>query len=372
MRHAIAGSLFVLQHSVALFAQQPLSPGPDSVVRSQQEQTSALASQWIRDADPKRQAWGAYLIGRDRRTELLPLLLDCVAQHRDFGPPISAQDFEQTAAMSVVLDTLIQLDARVPGRHAMDVFPRFPAQALILLSYSAVENREILLSLMDQAKSDEVWLGAGNLLSTGAAGFAARLMNEITVHAEVTVVNGERRPVAGGVGSGGSIGCGGPSRPPLDWPEAGQYALTLVPERSESLLAWGTRPVYYRRVLGRADYHPWQEPQGSSNRDPYRLEYLARFIDKTPASLPFALHPRITIVWSGAEAYRGEVEAFLQQQRILFHILASDLRMRQWMTPDEEQAVRLRIVVEVSDFRSNPSGPLPIAPIFFDPGPLAN
>jgi hypothetical protein len=122
--------LFVLQLSVAAFAQETL-------IRSQQEQSAALASQWIHDPDPKHQAWAAYLIGRDRRTELLPLLLDRVAQYHDFGPPISAQDFEQTAAMSVVLDTLIQLDATVPVRHAMDLFPRFPAQALILLSVSA-------------------------------------------------------------------------------------------------------------------------------------------------------------------------------------------------------------------------------------------
>src|SRR5580704_16646536 len=154
MTRAIAGRLFVLKLSVALLAQPPLSPGPDSPVRSQQEQTGALASQWIHDPDPKREAWAAYLVGRDRRTELLPLLLDRVAQYRDFGPPISAQDFDQTAAMSVVLDTLIQLDAKVPGRHAMDLCPRFPAQALILLSLSAAENREVLISLMDQAKSD--------------------------------------------------------------------------------------------------------------------------------------------------------------------------------------------------------------------------
>ena len=372
MKHAIALRLFVLQLSVALFAQPLLSPGPDSVVHSQQEQSGALASQWIHDVDPKRQAWAAYLIGRDRRTELLPLLLDRVAQYHDFGPPISPQDFDQTAAMSVMLDTLIQLDAKVPGRHAMDLFPRFPAQALILLSYSAVENREILLSLMDQAKSDQVWLGAGNLLaSTRAAGLAAKFMNEITVHAEVTVVSGVRSGFGSGVG-GSSIGCGPPSRPPLDWPEAGQYALTLVPNRGDSLLAWGARPVYYRRVLGRADHHPWQEPQGSSNRDPYRLEYLAQFMNKAPASLPFSVRPRITIAWSNAEAYRAEVEAFLQQQRILFHMLANDLRTRQWMTPDEEQAVRMRIVVEVSDFRDNPSRPLPALSPFSDPGPLGN
>ncbi len=150
-----------------------------------------------------------------------------------------------------------------------------------------VLQREILISLMDQAKSDEVWLGAGNLLAnTRAAGFAARLMNEITIHAAVTVINGERRGFGGGVG-GSAIGCSGPLPPPpprTDWPEAGQYALTLIPNRRDSLLAWGNKPVYYTRVLGHADYHPWQEPQSSSSRDSYRLGYLAQFMEKAPAS----------------------------------------------------------------------------------------
>jgi hypothetical protein len=95
-------------------------------------------------------------------------------------------------------------------------------------------------------------------------------------------------------------------------------------------------------------------------------------MDKTPASLPFTVRPQINIVWSGEEAYRAEVEAFLQQQRILFHMLASDLRAREWMTQDEEQAARLKIVFDVSDFRNNPSTPLPALSPFSDPGPLGD
>jgi hypothetical protein len=97
---------------------------------------------------------------------------------------------------------------------------------------------------------------------------------------------------------------------------------------------------------------------------------VAQFMNKAPASLSFSLRPWFTIVWSGEEAYRAEVDAFLQQQRILFHLLARDLRAMEWMTPDEERAARLRMVVAVSDHRDNPSTPLPVLPLFSDPGPL--
>ena len=65
--------------AIAALAQQ--TPDPAAIMDSLDKQMAPLASAWLNSADPRMQAWGAYMVLRDRRTEAIPVLLEMVARY---------------------------------------------------------------------------------------------------------------------------------------------------------------------------------------------------------------------------------------------------------------------------------------------------
>jgi hypothetical protein len=59
----------------AVGAQQAQAPDPAAILKTQQEQTAQLAATWLHRGDPRLQAWGAYVVLRDKHKELVPDLL---------------------------------------------------------------------------------------------------------------------------------------------------------------------------------------------------------------------------------------------------------------------------------------------------------
>lgn len=57
---------------IAALAQQP-PPDPAIVMGSLDKQMEPLATSWLHSPEPRLQAWGAYLVLRDRHTEPFPL-----------------------------------------------------------------------------------------------------------------------------------------------------------------------------------------------------------------------------------------------------------------------------------------------------------
>lgn len=212
----------------------------------------ALAPDWLRHGDPQQRAWAAYWIERDRQEEEVPQLLDALASYQASTQAGSSGWSDEDSALLAVLDALIQLNADVSPDSAEALYAKFPVQALILLARSPEDARDALLRILDETQSRIDWLAAADLLATDPpAGFAARLLKQISIHATIQVLS----PGQGELGSGWGSSCGeslgdGPRR---DWPSVGAYRLAAHQSASSELLAAGENPVYLIRTLSR-DY----------------------------------------------------------------------------------------------------------------------
>src|SRR5580704_16064979 len=84
--------------AMAALAQQG-PPDPATVMGSLNQQMAPLASAWLHSADARLQAWGAYAVLRDQRTEAIPDLLAMVAGFPVLEQPATQADSDQHDAM---------------------------------------------------------------------------------------------------------------------------------------------------------------------------------------------------------------------------------------------------------------------------------
>ena len=172
-----AGALLAI---AALAQQQP--PDPAAVMDGLEKQMAPLASAWLSSADPRMQAWGAYMLLRDRRTEAIPVLLEMLARCPVVEEIDTPGEVHQHDAMLGVLDALVQLGAEVPTDDAQRIYPEFPVQSLILLSRSPEDTVPALLDIFkSERRWPAAWLAAGDLLlQRRAQGFAAAVVEGMT------------------------------------------------------------------------------------------------------------------------------------------------------------------------------------------------
>src|SRR5580692_8972723 len=125
--------------TIAAWAQQA-APDPAALVNGLDKQMAPLADAWLKSGDPRTQAWGAYLVLRDQRTDALPALLEIVANYTVADGTFAQPDANRHDAMLEVLDALIQLGARVPVADAQRIYPEFPVQSLIFLGRANMDD----------------------------------------------------------------------------------------------------------------------------------------------------------------------------------------------------------------------------------------
>lgn len=171
--------------------------------------TAAAVPFLINSLNRRDQAWGAYLIGQHGLTQYVPQLLQLLVPTSPLEP-ITTELTEARALDRVILDTLIQLKAKVPGERLMSVYDDFRDEVVIALASSPKDNQEALLSLHDSPQSDTRWFAICNLLASSRAnGFAARLLRDITIKVSLLVSEKSHNALGvGGGGQGGVVGCG--------------------------------------------------------------------------------------------------------------------------------------------------------------------
>ncbi|HYG98328.1 MAG TPA: hypothetical protein VD837_04295 [Terriglobales bacterium] len=228
MRGFLAVAMLLMFLACVSGAQQPPPDDPVRLLRDDGQRRAQWANEWLRSGDPRQVAWGAWLARQDRRTELIPLLLQQVREYQPTQlPPPAALDHHD--ALLVVLDALIELNATVPVEDARKLYSQFPAQSLILLVRSREDNQSALLEILQNAKANWNWLAAGNVLAQKRTpGFAALLLSRFTQHITVTVIDERLGGLLGGLISE----CAPLHRAPKQgWPPVGLYELTQIPER---------------------------------------------------------------------------------------------------------------------------------------------
>jgi hypothetical protein len=348
--------------AMAALAQQA-PPDPAAVMGSLNQQMAPLASTWLHSADPRLQAWGAYAVLRDGRTEAIPDLLAMVAEFPVVEQPIAQTDVDQHDAMLGVLDALIQLNAQAPAADAQRIYPEFPVQSLILLSRSQEETAPALLAIFKgERRWLAAWLASGALLlERHAEGFAATVVEDMTVHAQVKVTE----PGAGG-GSGGSAYCCGAGflpKPKAGWPPLGVYAFGGCGNRVQpgaTLLTGGTDPAYYHRQVN-ASYQVEGVPGCGCglDQDLVRQHYLTTLLSDSPEQPPVRAHVSHTIAWQGPDAYRAELAAFIGEQQQAFAQLTRRLGERSLLSEADAKIIRPKLEIRVWDVRASQQPALP-------------
>ncbi len=338
----------------ALAQQAP--PDPAAIVETFDKHMTPAVSAWLKSSDARTQAWGAFLVVRDRRQDAVPQLLEMLANY----PVTEGATGDPHDAMLQVLDALIQLDAPVPLADAQRIYAEFPVQSLILLSRSKEETSPALLSIFQsEQRWPSAWLASGNLLlQRRAKGFAAKVIEGMTVHAVITVT----QPGSGG-GIGGSMGCGieSPPAPKSGWPLVGVYQFGGCAQSlgtGDQVLAAGPDPATYRRVLT-SDYATASLGLFNCNadRDLVREHYLSALLPSDEA--PVRAHVSHTIFWQDAAAYNNDMASFIAGQQQVFAELARRLGESHLLSDEEVKTLRPALHIAILDWRSSHETALP-------------
>jgi hypothetical protein len=351
--------------AAALAQQAPSDPA--IIVGNLEKQTGPLAETWLHSPDPRFQAWGAYLVLRDRHTEAIPDLLALVAGFQVVENAATVVDADQHDAMLGVLDTLIQFGAPVPVADAQRLYPEFPVQSLILLSRSQEDTTPALLAIFQiEQRWPAAWLAAGNmLLQRRAAGFGAAVVARMTVHAQVVVLD----PNAGWGGGGSSHCCGpGPLREAkVGWPPLGAYEFAGCGDSLQpgaTVLAAGIDPAYYERQATDSYQVVLSSCGCYVDRDLVRQHYLSTLLRELPEPASLPAHVSQTLYWHGPETYLSDLAAFVGVEQRQFADVARRLAGFGMLSDAEAATLRTRLQIHVLDARFSRDTPLPaLAPL---------
>ena len=313
----------------------------------------------INSLNRRDQAWAAYLIGQHGLTQYVPQLLQLLVPTSPLQP-ITSELTEARALDRVILDTFIQLKAKVPCERLLTVYDDFRDEVVIVLANSPKDNEKILLSLHDSPQPDTRWFAICNLLASGRAeSFAFRLLRDITI--KISLIVSESGQGGGGAswGGPGGIGCG-PFGMPKDFPPTSIYELTEAAEEGNVLVAEGVCPVYYRRQLV-----PMNQQIGVghgstfNDRDIYRRDYLALLLGQDSQSLGLNPRPSYPIRWTSAEAFAAHARRIRDLHLRSFWQLERQLHDEGLLTSEESETLRPKITFAVHDLRTDKTIVLP-------------
>ncbi len=331
---------------------------------------SEVVLKWLYSPDPRLQAWAAHDILLADATDFVPELQAQLERTTLVGLN-DASGYANFRSTVAILDTLIQFDATVPVltlERTEKLGYGSQTEELVLLSRLPREEAEPMLRAFyrpgirgDFAKSAASRVAAQMLAQHAPKGFAAELLSTIVVTAQVIVTDGNAYAGVGGGGSG--MSCGG-TLPMSGWPEIGRYTFRDPPTDKqalppdETLFLPGPDPVYLLRLVSRT-YDTAVCDGFSGLNDAIRSHLVGTLLNGAPES-PFPEQPvTLHITFHSRQAYRAQVQAFVDKQQENFNQVAATLTAMDLLTEEERQAASLRVNLSVQDLRIHPVGELP-------------
>ena len=284
-----------LAMAAACFAQAPPSV---ALLLSERVIESRLQS-----GDPRLVAWGAHDTLASHDEALIPMLLSLAAEWRRLpadaaahdGPPTPTQDDQQVQqdqqgqrdAMAAVLDALIQMNASVPVDTLRLLAPDFGNAVAVLLSRMPPEDSGALAFEFYRAKPVRQYglqyVSASLLALHPVPGFAADLVANTPVEANIFVITPGGQQLGGGVSTCCGIGSVSPHK---DWPLTGQYLLGNQNIKGSLLFVGGVDPVYAQRELSAVYLGNKCYAQSSATLTPdARLRLIAEMLGIAPDTL---------------------------------------------------------------------------------------
>jgi len=367
--------------AAALRAQNPIdfSTPPDSNV---------IAS-WLHSGDPRLVAWGASFTLRSQDTARIP---DLVVLARDWRPAAVENSYtsnDRARAMSVVLDTLIQMQATVPAESIEGLVHNFPEPALILLSRLPWQEGQPVLFKFYWGKEPGDY---GDLLPHIAAallalhpppGFAVNLLSQVMLHATLIVT--PIRAADNGTSSASARECG--LFPPVpitpNWPPIYNYDLTdsapapgaqsdgfIVVPGSPAIRAVRSADRYSHscfleytdesriRLLAQMAGQPIAPTvMVQMNHDNCRCTTLVPAPPNDP--LLQMLSTNHAVEYKDAPQFLHDVQEYITDLQAKFRVLTTNLQQKGALTPEESAGATPHINIEVVDRRGVTPSALP-------------
>jgi hypothetical protein len=356
----------ILWSAVFGLAQLPL-PDPASYKPTDDQETARLEKEWLQANDPRLVSWGAYLVAKDSRHELIPDLIEQMDLSRI--DPAAAGPHRgltgRTAALLAVLDALIRLEAQVPPDRIIKLHgPDFAAQRLILLARSPA-NIAALQEILESSKGGITveWMVAADLLAAHPPpGFTNSILERFQPNATIHVTDRKTTGNWGQRGGGCACDFGPPSPVDQSWPKIRSYGLSL---EGGTLFAPGVHAGFY-----------WTTEEGQSppvlanraciapGRDKEMFQgLLASLAQMTPKEFPLHDDADVEIRYQSPASYGAQLKAILKGLDSDFERVVSAYLRQGFLTPAEAEHLKLQVWI-VDERQGKPARLLPRPRVF--------
>jgi hypothetical protein len=307
-----------------------------------------LSANWILEQDPRLRAWAAELIAKYEFTGLYPRLLTALGELEANASEKFAGTTDEFA-LEAVADALIKTDVAVPSYEARQLYPKFPALAMIFLSRSPDDNHAALLSILNEAKAGEVWLASANLLATNPSPeFVIQLLDDFQIFVRILVF---RPGTGGGMSYGDCYNMPDPTagvRIPEGWPPISIYSLQLAKNAGGTVIASGIDAVSFTsRVTN--DPNPWHGNTtcGGPDIQELRRDLIVQLAGIDDAGTALRTPVLSNITRETDDQYRKEATAILAEQAQSFTGVLKQLQLRGLITPAQaaERLLHMRVII---------------------------
>jgi hypothetical protein len=343
------------------FGSQAQTPSRNTPIPSE----STLET-WLGSGDPRLEAWGAHDALFTHDQNLTPYLLSLVSLWRSpleetsdaasrSGWRLNQKDLDERDAMAAVLDALIQMNVPVPVDTLRTLAPDFGNDVAILLA--RMPNEESTALSLDLYRSPPnrggyalQYVSAALLALHPPPGFAGTLLADVHVAAAVVVVLAGSEGL--GTGMGSSCGASGMPLPREDWPETGQYMLSLQRNNGATAVVAGINPVYSTHeestyYLGN-DCPAWHGVYLGSTE---RLRFIAEMLAVSPDTIPWKTYLVTKIEFQSLQQFQMAVLTLVNTQQEMYRATAISLWERDLMTPSEVEASLPELELKLQDMR---------------------
>jgi hypothetical protein len=336
--------------------------------------------------DPRLVAWGAHdalaSLDPSLTSDLLTLAsqwqpLERSAADDSNHVELSPEQIDKRDAMAAVLDALIQMNVSVPAETLRNLAPDFPNDVGVLLSRlppaeSATVSFDFYHSPPEHGYGLQ-YVSAALLALHPVPGFAADLLDSITVRASILVV----KPGSGGGFGGGhcSGACGVLSETPRkDWPAIGQYvlsehktddALLLVEGTDHGVVDSGVPNSIYATRKEAAHYLGDGCAMGLYLSSSERMQLIAEMLNIDPEAIGWQSELVKSIEFQSPQQFDRALSGFAEDQQQKYRTTVALMAERGLLTQVEVEESLPKLEVKLSDMRGpeeTPLGDLPEPP----------
>ena len=269
-------------------------------------------------------AWVAYNAGAYQVEGAIP------ARQHLLESALPASVSERWAFRDVVLDALVQLNARLPAGLLAETVRDRPVQSLVLLA-NAIDAEPVLLNLLDLTSGFRWFAAADLLLQRRTPGLAAHLLTTLKLHLVMTVFD-PGRSFGRGSGAGPGIGCG-VGQNPAGFPPHAHYRFEEAPRIGLVVLATGPQAVYYLRTVTTTFQYGTSEIGLAGPSDDHRMAYMEA-MRLTPHDAPLRATTMASIEWSTPAALVQRIAELRRDIERRQQALINDLVRTYNLAPD--------------------------------------